>query len=163
MELRDLQPGDVLNSVVDHRVLVHSPIVLATDSPFPHSAMFEDGLISIGALIDGVQRRELAQWDRFLLVTRHPEQAAALAALECMRSLIGRPYDILGLVPDLVEELTVEDLPDKQGVGVKCSTAIALAFELAGWPITGLATEDVTPRDLVENSVLEVVGFIRIR
>lgn len=167
MDLRDLEPGDVLNSIADHRVPLHAPIALATDSPWPHAAMFEgwtDGKpVSIGALGDGVQRRHLDQWDRFLMVTRHPERDAQRDALAAMVSMIGRPYDVLGLVVDWYESVTGIDVQDTQGLAVKCSTVIALAYEMAGWPITGLPPEDVTPRALVEDSVLDVVGFIRIR
>lgn len=164
LDIRDLQPGDVLNSIADPRTPIHGPMAAATDSPIVHTAMFEQGTTAISALLDGVQRRPLDQWDRFMLVTRHPSPVMAQRALaECIR-MIGAPYDLLGIAIDAIETIASIDLPDTQGAPTICSRLIVRAFERAGAIILpGYPEGDATPRALVEDSTLEFVGYLRIR
>jgi uncharacterized protein YycO len=164
MDFRDLQPGDVLNSIADPKMPLHWPIAAGTDNPFVHVAMFERDTTAISALPDGVQRRPLEKWDRFMLVTRFPYRLVALAALQEAVRMIGTPYDFMGLAIEGVERVTGIDLPDGGTDRLTCAHLVVEAFRRCGANIVpGIADGDVTPRDLVENSTLEVVGYLRIR
>lgn len=164
MDLRDLQPGDVLNSIADPKMLLHGPIAWGTDNPFVHTAMFEQGLVSISALLDGVQRRPLEQWDRFMLVTRHPSPTTAALALAAVSNLVGVPYDLIGLAGNTIEAITGADMPDTDNRRLICARLIVEAFATAGVEIMpGVKYPNVTPRDIVENSTLETVGYLRVR
>ena len=166
MYMTDLQPGDVLVTIGDPRPplsIIHGIVCVSTDSPFPHAAIFESGTTQIAALGNGVQRRGIEEWDRFMLVLRHPSRIMASRALLAAIGMIGQPYDVWGAVLDGVQAMTGQDLPDTEGHGVVCSRLVAAAFETAGSYITTVKTADVLPSHLVENSTLEVIGYLRVR
>ena len=164
MQVTELRAGDILNTVSDPCFPLHWPIATGTDNPFVHTAVFEKGTVAISALADGVQRRELPQWDRFILVTRFPYPHVAQAALNEIMKMIGTPYDVAGIIADGIEAVSGQELPDTQGNGVTCSRLIAEGFKRAGAVLVkDQSIADVTPRDLVERSLLEVVGYMRTR
>lgn len=165
MRVTDLKPCDILNSISDPKFPIHWPVATGTDSPFVHSAAYEGDGIAISALADGIQRRTPDQWDRFMLVTRYPHPLTAQRVLARVKAMVGLPYDFLGIAIDAIEAVSGLDLPDpEQKSAFICSSLISRAFRDESIIVApGYRDEDVTPGVLAERSILEVVGYIRLR
>lgn len=150
-----LQPGDVRATIAEPRNPLHEMFAVAAGSPFVHAALWL-GQDEASAGPTGVVRR--LRGDTHTLILRHPDPDVAAAAVRAALSCIGQPYDFEQLAIDGLALLGVL-VPDSTAPGFVCSAWVAHWF--GGGIVPGVPVRETTPADLVERSVLKVIGYWR--